>query len=59
MRVCPKPTPTGIKKFFKGESFSFRGFDCRRVENHSRTGYFILMTPILPYSPSTCANSYP
>ena len=29
----------------QGESFSFLGFDCRRVPNRSRTGYFILMTP--------------
>ena len=29
----------------KGESFSFLGFDFRRVQNRSRTGYFILMTP--------------
>ena len=28
-----------------GESFSFLGFDYRRVPNRSRTGYFILMTP--------------
>lgn len=29
----------------KGESFSFLGFDFRRVQNRSRSGYFILMTP--------------
>ena len=29
----------------KGESFAFLGFDFRRVQNQSRTGYFILMTP--------------
>lgn len=30
---------------FEGESFSFLSCDFRRVQNRSRTGYFILMTP--------------
>ena len=36
---------TRMVNVLKGESFSFLGFDFRRVPNCSRTGYFILMTP--------------
>ncbi|WAH35620.1 group II intron reverse transcriptase/maturase [Alicyclobacillus dauci] len=36
---------TRMVNVLKGESFSFLGFDFRRVQNRSRTGYFILMTP--------------
>lgn len=36
---------TRMVNVLKGESFSFLGFDYRRVPNRSRTGYFILMTP--------------
>ena len=36
---------TRMVNVLKGESFSFLGFDLRRVLNQSRTGYFILMTP--------------
>lgn len=36
---------TRMANVLKGESFSFLGFDFRRVQNRSKTGYFILMTP--------------
>ncbi|GED17710.1 group II intron reverse transcriptase/maturase [Aneurinibacillus migulanus] len=36
---------TRMVNVLKGESFSFLGFDLRRVPNRSRTGTFILMTP--------------
>lgn len=36
---------TRMVNVLKGESFSFLGFDLRRVQNRSRTGHFILMTP--------------
>ena len=36
---------TRMVDVLKGESFSFLGFDFRRVQSRSRTGYFILMTP--------------
>ena len=36
---------TRMVNVLKGESCSFLGFDFRRVQNRSRTGYFILMTP--------------
>jgi len=36
---------TQMVNVLKGESFAFLGFDLRRVQNGSRTGYFILMTP--------------
>jgi len=36
---------TRMVNVLKGESFSFLGFDLRRVQNRSKTGYFILMTP--------------
>lgn len=36
---------TRMVDVLKGESFSFLGFDFRRVQNRGRTGYFILMTP--------------
>ncbi len=36
---------TRMVNVLKGESFSFLGFDFRRVQNRSRSGYFILMTP--------------
>lgn len=36
---------TRMVNVLKGESFAFLGFDFRRVEKRSRTGYFILMTP--------------
>ncbi|MCF8021297.1 MAG: hypothetical protein K9L17_01140 [Clostridiales bacterium] len=36
---------TRMVNVLKGESFSFLGFDFRRVQNRSKTGYFILMTP--------------
>lgn len=29
----------------KGDAFAFLGFDMRRIQNRSKTGYFILMTP--------------
>lgn len=36
---------TRMVNVLKGESFAFLGFDLRRVQNRSRTGHFILMTP--------------
>lgn len=36
---------TRMVNFLKSESFSFLGFDFRRVQNRSRSEYFILMTP--------------
>ena len=36
---------TQIVDMLNGESFSFLGFDFRRVLNRQRTGHFILMTP--------------
>lgn len=36
---------TRMVNVLKGESFSFLGFDFRRVQNRSKSGYFILMTP--------------
>lgn len=36
---------TRMVNVLKGESFSFLGFDFRRVQNRRKTGYFILMTP--------------
>lgn len=36
---------TRMVNLLKGESFTFLGFDFRRVENRSRTGQFILLTP--------------
>jgi group II intron reverse transcriptase/maturase len=36
---------TRMVNVLKGESFSFLGFDVRRVQNRSKSGYFILMTP--------------
>ena len=36
---------TRMVNVLKSESFAFLGFDFRRVQNRSRTGYFILMTP--------------
>lgn len=36
---------TRMVNVLKGGSFSFLGFDFRRVQNRSRTGYFILITP--------------
>ena len=36
---------TKIVNVTKGESFTFLGFDLRRVQNKSKTGYFILLTP--------------
>lgn len=36
---------TKIVNILNGESFGFLGFDFRRVHNHKRTGFFILMTP--------------
>lgn len=36
---------TQIVDVQKGESFSFLGFDLRRVQNRRKTGYFILLTP--------------
>ena len=48
------PEPLGVDRnrektrtvnVLKGDACSFLGFDCRRVQNRRRTGYFILMTP--------------
>jgi len=36
---------TRMVNVLKGESFSFLGFDFRRVQNQSRSGYFMLMIP--------------
>lgn len=36
---------TRIVNILKGESFSFLGFDFRRVPKKEKNGYFILMTP--------------
>jgi len=36
---------TKMVNVLEGEAFTFLGFDLRRVENRSKTGYFILMTP--------------
>jgi group II intron reverse transcriptase/maturase len=36
---------TRMVNALKGDAFAFLGFDFRRIQNRSRTGYFILMTP--------------
>ncbi len=36
---------TQMVDMLEGESFSFLGFDFRRVVNRQRTGHFILLTP--------------
>lgn len=36
---------TKIVNVTKGESFIFLGFDLRRIQNKSKTGYFVLLTP--------------
>ena len=36
---------TRMVELLKGEAFEFLGFDIRRIQNRSRTRYYILMTP--------------
>ncbi|MNC13558.1 Group II intron-encoded protein LtrA [compost metagenome] len=36
---------TRMVNALKGDAFAFLGFDMRRIQNRSKTGYFILMTP--------------
>jgi len=39
------PEKTKVVNTLEGESFSFMGFDLKRVPNRTKTGHFILMTP--------------
>jgi group II intron reverse transcriptase/maturase len=36
---------TRMVNALKGDAFAFLGFDLRRIQNRSKTGYFVLMTP--------------
>ncbi|GIP61354.1 MAG: group II intron reverse transcriptase/maturase [Paenibacillus dendritiformis] len=36
---------TRMVNALKGDAFAFLGFDLRRIQNRSKTGHFILMTP--------------
>jgi group II intron reverse transcriptase/maturase len=45
LRVELNLEKTRMVNVLKGESFTFLGFDLRRVQNRNKTGYFILMTP--------------
>jgi group II intron reverse transcriptase/maturase len=43
--VCINRDKTKIVNILKGESFTFLGFDIRRVPKKRKSGYFILLTP--------------